>query len=67
VTDRWYPPPQGTIKLNWDAVVEGPDGWIGLGFVARDCHERFLGARSIPFQLQVAPKMAETMAIYHGV
>jgi hypothetical protein len=65
--DRWYPPPQGFIKLNWDTAVNGPDGWIGLGIVARDCLGRFMGARRILFQLQVAPKMAETIAAYYAV
>lgn len=40
---------------------------IGLGFVARDCRGRFLGARCIRKPFLVEPKMAEAMAALWAV
>jgi hypothetical protein len=43
----WQPPPQGLIKVNWDAALNISAGWIGLGVVARDNLGWCLGARSV--------------------
>jgi hypothetical protein len=32
----WSPPPNGLVKVNWDATLNVERGWIGLGVIARD-------------------------------
>jgi len=67
VHQQWHPPPSGFVKINWDVAINEKDGWIGLGIVARDCKGCLFSARSIPINLQVAPKMAEVMAAFHAI
>ncbi|XP_062170524.1 uncharacterized protein LOC133876257 [Alnus glutinosa] len=55
----WIPPPDGVIKVNWDASLNVAKNWVGLGIIARD---RCMGARSITHQATMDPKMAKTMA-----
>jgi ribonuclease HI len=57
----WQPPPQGIIKVNWDATLNMSAGWIGLGVVARDNLGWCLGARSVTRGMQMEPKTAEVM------
>jgi hypothetical protein len=33
---RWIRPPNGLIKVNWDASINASQGWVRLGIVARD-------------------------------
>lgn len=33
---RWTKPPKGSVKVNWDAVVDKLNGKIGMGIMARD-------------------------------
>jgi len=58
----WFPPPRGTIKINWDASLNIKRGWIGLGVIARDNNGFFLGARSVTKQVSADPNLAEAMA-----
>jgi hypothetical protein len=37
------PPPNGVIKIKWDAAINKTKGCIGLGIMARDCMGLFLG------------------------
>ncbi|XP_040996238.1 uncharacterized protein LOC121242452 [Juglans microcarpa x Juglans regia] len=37
----WSHPPEGCIKINWDAALSSTNGRIGIGLVARD-HEGFI-------------------------
>jgi ribonuclease HI len=58
----WIPPPDGVIKVNWDAALNVAKGWIGLGIIARDSKGLCMGARSITQQVKTDPKTAEIMA-----
>ncbi|XP_059446627.1 uncharacterized protein LOC132178194 [Corylus avellana] len=41
---KWQPPPQGRVKINWDAAVDGNNKSIGLGIIARNDKGWFLAA-----------------------
>jgi hypothetical protein len=41
----WQPPPQGMVKINWDASLNKKSGCIGFGCVACDSIDSFLGAK----------------------
>jgi hypothetical protein len=58
----WQPPPNGAIKINWDASINSEEGCIGLGIVAWDCMGGFLGARSMMQPVVVDPMTTEAMA-----
>jgi len=59
---HWIPPPEGVIKVNWDAALNVAKGWIGHGIIARDSNGFCMGARSITQQVRTDPKTAEIMA-----
>jgi ribonuclease HI len=59
---HWIPPPDGVIKVNWDAALNVAKGWIGQGIIARNSKGLCLGARSITQQVRTDAKTAETMA-----
>lgn len=43
----WSPPPNGLVKVNWDASIHEEKWWIGLGVIARDGEGFCLGACNI--------------------
>jgi ribonuclease HI len=57
----WLPPPDGFIKVNWDASVNENQGWVGLGIVARDNNGFVLGAKSVTKEMVAEPSIAEAM------
>jgi ribonuclease HI len=64
---HWIPPPDGVIKVNWDAALNVAKGWIGQGIIARDSKGVCMGARSITQQMKTDPKTAEIMAALQAV
>jgi len=66
-TTSWSPPPNGFIKLNWDAAINKIKGWIGLGIIARDYMGNCLGVRSLTKILRVDAKIAESLAALEAV
>lgn len=63
----WCPPPDGLIKVNWDASINITKEWIGVGVVARDFYGNVLGAKSLTKMVVVVPKLAEAMAAYKAM
>jgi len=63
----WSPPPNGFIKLNWDAAINKKKGWIGLGIIARDYLGNCLGVCSLTKILQMDAKTAESLAALEAV
>lgn len=64
---RWQHPPNGLIKVNWDAAIIDKEGCVGLGVVAKDCMGEFLRARCEMKPIVVDAKIAETMAALWAV
>jgi hypothetical protein len=64
---RWQPPLNGLIKVNWDTAITDKEGYIGLGVVAKDCMGEFLGARCEMKPIVVDAKIAETMVALWAV
>jgi hypothetical protein len=58
----WQPPPSRLIKVNWNASVNIKKKYIGIGIVARDNNDNFLGARAVTKMVVAKPKVAEAMA-----
>jgi ribonuclease HI len=63
----WIPPPDGVIKVNWDASMNVAKNWVGLGIIARDSKGLYMGARSITLKAKTDPKMVETMATLEAI
>ncbi len=63
----WQPPPNGIIKVNWDASLNMKDRYVGIGIVARDHSGNFMGARAITKKVIGSPTLAETMATLEAV
>lgn len=57
----------GTIKVNWDASINGKESCIGLGMVARDCKGDVLAAKCVRKNILVDPKTAKAMAALWAV
>jgi ribonuclease HI len=58
-TVRWAAPMTGWVKANWDASLDGLNGWNGFGVVIRDGHGAFLAAQCLCRQGLLAPQAAE--------
>jgi hypothetical protein len=54
------PPPQGTVKINYDAALDTQQGYVGVGIVGRDHMGILMGA-------MVQAKIAESMAALGAV
>jgi ribonuclease HI len=63
----WCPPPNGLIKVNWDASINVTKECIGIGVVARDFNGNVLGAKSLTKMVVTIPNFAEVMAAYEVV
>jgi hypothetical protein len=64
---RWEKPPEGTLKLNWDAAVDRINRKIGMGVVARDHEGRVIAMTCGPHLHISDPPMAEAMAAREAV
>jgi ribonuclease HI len=60
--DKWKPPPENTLKINWDAAVDLKRGIIGLGAIVRDERGEFVEAETNYLKMQVEPVVAESLA-----
>jgi hypothetical protein len=63
----WCPPPQGIVKMNYDAVLDTQQGYVGVGIVAREHMGILMGARSLVQKFKVQAKIAESMATHGAV
>ena len=64
---RWYPPPQGFIKLNTDAALVVKDRRIGWGVVARKEDGEVVGAWAGSESRNGIPAVEEAFAIREAV
>ncbi|XP_059461940.1 uncharacterized protein LOC132190931 [Corylus avellana] len=65
--ERWQKPPEGTMKLNWDAAVDKIIGKVGTKVIARD-HEGTVIAMTFGPWLYISdPTMAEAMTAREAV
>jgi ribonuclease HI len=61
-SDVWKKPPQGVVKVNWDAAINKKEGYTGCGIIICDYEGQVLAARSITQVSIMDPTMAEAWA-----
>ncbi|XP_027162557.1 uncharacterized protein LOC113763065 [Coffea eugenioides] len=66
-SSRWYPPPQGVIKLNSDAALEQKERRIGSEVVARREDGEMVGAWAGGERRDGNPTVEEALAIRKAV
>lgn len=44
--EGWIPPPENTVKINWDASLDKNRRILGLGLIARDVRGSVMAAAS---------------------
>jgi ribonuclease HI len=57
--EKWKPPPENTLKINWDAAVDSKIGIIGLGIIVRDERGDFIEAETKYLRLHIELVVAE--------
>ncbi|XP_042944508.1 uncharacterized protein LOC122278379 [Carya illinoinensis] len=62
----WYPPPSGSIKINWDAAVDVPQAKVGIGLVARDHEGRILVTKQLIISSIPDPLLAEGLGAFQA-
>lgn len=67
VQQKWKPPKNGRMKINFDAGLHVRNGIGGLGVMLRDPNSKFAAARSIPVEGIRDPLLAEAMAAREGL
>lgn len=67
VVGRWIKPPEGTMKINWDAAVDSSNGKIGMGIIARDHVGRVIAMACGSSQYICNSGMAEAMAAREAI
>jgi ribonuclease HI len=60
--ENWKPPPENTLKINWDAAVDLQKGIIGLGIIVRDGKGDFVVAETKFMRMHAEPVVAEILA-----
>jgi ribonuclease HI len=60
-------PPEGIIKINFDAAINKNTGLVGLGVIARDCMGNLLGAKRLSKSMLIDAQTAELMAASYAV
>jgi ribonuclease HI len=63
----WMKPPEGTIKVNFNAAINKNSGLLGLGVIARDCMGYVLGAKRLSKHMFIDAHPAELMAASYAV
>jgi ribonuclease HI len=67
VSPCWMKPPEGIIKINFDAAINKNTGLVGLGVIARDCMGNLLGAKRLSKSMLIDAQTAELMAASYAV
>jgi ribonuclease HI len=66
-SDRWTPPPQGTVLVNSDAAISEATGCMGAGVVIRNHQGDFLVACREHLNQITEPEYAEALALRRAV
>jgi ribonuclease HI len=67
VTQKWVPPPMGSVLVNVDAAVFASSRRMGAGIVVRDHAGLFITACGDSQQEVTSPEMAEALALRRAV
>jgi ribonuclease HI len=62
LSNRWQAPPEGFVKINWDAAVDSVNCQMGIGIVARNSLGEVVASMFAPKSYIVAPDIAEAVA-----
>jgi ribonuclease HI len=65
--ERWKPPPESMLKINWDAAVDSRRGIVGLGILVRDVGGRVKAACIMTKKMVASAPDAEALAALHAV
>jgi exonuclease III len=63
----WQKPPEGIIKVNWDAAVDGGRKMIGMGAIVRDSEGKVLAMMCDTMILVQDPILAEALAARRAI
>jgi len=63
----WKTPPEGIIKVNFDAAINKKTGFMGMGVIARDYMGNLLGAKRLSKSMLIDAHIAELMAASYAV
>jgi hypothetical protein len=63
----WKKPPQGSIKINWDAAVDKQKGKIGMGVIARDHSGQVIAMLSGPKEFIDESSLVEALVAREAV
>lgn len=63
---KWVKPNANKVKVQYDASIRG-NGFVGIGFVARDSHELILGAGVDIILGNISIDCAEALTIKHAM
>ena len=59
---RWRPPPNGSVKVNFDGALFSEENTAGLGIIIRDDHRLVMAAFSQQIPLLTSVEMVEVLA-----
>jgi hypothetical protein len=65
--NRWQAPPEGFVKINWDAAVDLVNCRMGIGIIARNSQGEVVASVSAPKSYIIAPDIAEAVAALRAV
>ncbi|KAG6631884.1 hypothetical protein CIPAW_13G120800 [Carya illinoinensis] len=57
----WTPPPEGVVKINWDAALSKARDRVGIGLIARDHRGSVVAVKKVAKEGCVAPLLAEAI------
>jgi hypothetical protein len=64
--ESWTPPPDNTVKINWDASLDKNRRIVGMGLIARDGRGSVLAAATKVLFSEVNPVVAKALAATHA-
>jgi hypothetical protein len=63
----WKTPPEGIIKVNFDATINEKTNLMGMGVIATDFMGNLLGAKRLSKSMLIDAHTAKLMAASHAV
>ena len=63
----WQKPPEGIIKVNWDAAVDGGRKMIGMGAIMRDSDGKVMATMCDTMILIQDPVLAKALAAIRAI